>query len=127
MTRRRDRQAQLDEEAPMADKLRVGVIFGGRSGEHDVSVASATSVMNALDKDKYEVVPIGITPQGRWLAGIDPRCLLSGTSMQEAASTDRSVTAVEMTGDPTRRGLIPADGGSAQGVPTLDVVLPVLH
>jgi D-alanine-D-alanine ligase len=110
----------------MAKKVRVGVIFGGRSGEHNVSIASAASVMNALDKEKYEVVPIGITPQGRWLAGVEPRRLLSGVTM-ETAATDRSVTVVEMTGDPTRRGLIPAEGGSSQGAPTLDVVIPVLH
>ncbi len=119
----------------MTDKLRVGVIFGGRSGEHEVSIASAASVINALDKEKYDVVPIGITPEGRWLAGVEPRRLTSGATMQEAAAQDRSVVAVEMTGDPTRRGLIPADaipadatGGSAQhSAPALDVVIPVLH
>src|ERR1700746_2973908 len=48
-------------------KLRVGVLFGGRSGEHEVSLLSAASVLNAIDKNKYEVVPIGITKEGRWL------------------------------------------------------------
>jgi D-alanine-D-alanine ligase len=114
----------------MADKLRVGVIFGGRSGEHAVSIASAASVIDALDKEKYEVVPIGITSEGRWLAGVEPRRLLAGVSMQEAAATDRSVMPVEMTGDPTRRGLIPAtvaEGSSQPRVPTLDLIIPVLH
>ena len=50
-------------------KLRVGILFGGRSGEHEVSLASAASVIRALDPEKYEAVPIGITKEGRWLVG----------------------------------------------------------
>ena len=50
-------------------RLRVGVLFGGRSGEHEVSLISAASVIQALDPAKYEAVPIGITKDGRWLAG----------------------------------------------------------
>ena len=50
-------------------RLRVGILFGGRSGEHEVSLASAASVIRALDPEKYEAVPIGITKDGRWLAG----------------------------------------------------------
>ena len=53
-------------------KIRVGVIFGGRSGEHDVSLRSARAVMAALDPARYEVVPIGITRQGQWIASGDP-------------------------------------------------------
>ena len=60
-------------------KTRVGVIFGGRSGEHEVSLASARSVMDAIDKQKHEVVPIGITKDGRWIASGDPmRALAAG-------------------------------------------------
>ena len=50
-------------------RLRVGILFGGRSGEHEVSLISAASVIQALDPAKYEVMPIGITKDGRWLAG----------------------------------------------------------
>ena len=50
-------------------RLRVGVLFGGRSGEHEVSLISAASVIHALDPKKYDAVPIGITKDGRWLAG----------------------------------------------------------
>ena len=53
-------------------KIRVSVIFGGRSGEHEISLISAESVMRALNKDKYDVLPIGITKEGRWLIGGDP-------------------------------------------------------
>ncbi len=57
-------------------KIRVGLVFGGRSGEHEVSLASATSVMANLDKEKYDVVPIGITKEGSWLLGVAPPWLL---------------------------------------------------
>jgi D-alanine-D-alanine ligase len=111
----------------MERKLRVGVIFGGRSGEHEVSIASAASVMAALDKDKYEVVPIGITREGRWLAGVEPRQLTEGATMEEAASA-ANATAVAITGDPTRHGLIAQDDASeSDSVPPLDFLLPVLH
>ena len=59
-------------------KLRVGVLFGGRSGEHEVSLLSAASVLNAIDKKKYEVVPIGITKQGRWVTAAPAARLLQG-------------------------------------------------
>jgi D-alanine-D-alanine ligase len=114
----------------MAEKLRVGIIFGGRSGEHEVSVASAASMIEALDKNKYEVVPIGITHQGRWLAGVNPRALTAGAPMDERAV---GVSAVTMTGDPTQHGLVPApaDPGQAANASAsaerLDVVIPVLH
>jgi D-alanine-D-alanine ligase len=59
-------------------KLRVGILFGGRSGEHEVSLLSAASVLNAIDKSKFEVVPIGITKEGRWLTAGDAELLLQG-------------------------------------------------
>src|SRR6478672_10935180 len=59
-------------------KLRVGILFGGRSGEHEVSLLSAASVLNAIDKNKFEVVPIGITKEGRWLTAGDAELLLEG-------------------------------------------------
>src|SRR6266550_1906751 len=64
-------------------KLRVGVLFGGRSGEHEVSLLSAASVVNAIDKSKYEVVPIGITKDGRWLTAGDAERLLAGQHHEE--------------------------------------------
>jgi D-alanine-D-alanine ligase len=59
-------------------KIRVGILFGGRSGEHEVSLLSAASLFNAIDRDKYEVVPIGITKQGRWVTATDAERLLHG-------------------------------------------------
>src|SRR6202789_212542 len=65
-------------------KLRVGILFGGRSGEHEVSLLSAASVLQAIDKNKYEVVPIGITKDGRWLTAGDAENLLQGKLTLEA-------------------------------------------
>ena len=56
----------------MVKKLRVGIVFGGRSGEHEVSLAGAASVLAAIDRSRFEVVPIGIARDGRWLVGGDP-------------------------------------------------------
>jgi len=59
-------------------RTRVGILFGGRSGEHEVSLLSAASILNAIDKTKYEVVPIGITKDGRWLTAEHAERLLRG-------------------------------------------------
>src|SRR6516225_8777604 len=64
-------------------KLRVGVLFGGRSGEHEVSLLSAASVLNAIDKTKYDVVPIGITKEGRWVTAAHAERLLKGEKTPE--------------------------------------------
>jgi D-alanine-D-alanine ligase len=65
----------------MKKKIRVAVVFGGRSGEHEVSLVSAEGIMKAIDKEKYEVLPVGITKEGRWIASGDPmRALQSGHS-----------------------------------------------
>src|SRR5207302_807929 len=123
----------------MADRrLRIGVLFGGRSGEHEVSLQSARAVMAALEQAGHDVVPIGVTRQGRWLVSGDPlRALSSGDSAGE-----RSVT---MLPEPGRTGLVPVvSGPSSRGSgdellttdhrpPTtlseasLDVLFPVLH
>jgi D-alanine-D-alanine ligase len=64
-------------------KLRVGILFGGRSGEHEISLLSAASVFNAIDRNKYQVVPIGITKQGRWVTATDAERLLRGEGAGE--------------------------------------------
>ena len=68
----------------MAKKLRVGVIFGGESGEHEVSLASAASVLTAIDRERFEPVPIGITREGRWLVGGDPMRALADEAARHA-------------------------------------------
>ena len=78
-------------------KIRVGILFGGRSGEHEVSLLSAASVLNAIDKTKYEVVPIGITKEGRWLTAEHAERLLKGDAGEGARATQ--ATALR-AGDP---------------------------
>src|SRR5271170_2848811 len=63
---------------PAKKKLRVGILFGGRSGEHEVSLLSAASILNAIDKTKYDVIPIGITKQGQWITSTEATRLLAG-------------------------------------------------
>ena len=112
-------------------KIRVGIVFGGRSGEHEVSLASANSVMANLDSDKYEAVPIAITKEGSWLLGTKPQQLLAAASgAQEDDLQDESepTRAVTLTGDPRLRRLIPVEQGEELGsAGALDVIFPVLH
>lgn len=104
-------------------KLRVGLLFGGRSGEHEVSLASAQSVMANLDTTKYEIVPIGITKAGGWLLGYEPAQL----SQADQAGSERN--AVTLTGDPRLGRLIPLQRDALQLADDgkLDVIFPVLH
>ena len=97
--------------------LRVGVLFGGRSGEHEVSLVSAASVIRGLDPDKYEAVPIGITKDGHWLVGQGAVKMLP-----EVLKGGRRVM---LTADPTEAALVPLDRGA--GAQRLDVIFPVLH
>lgn len=105
-------------------KIRIGLIFGGRSGEHEVSLASARSVMANLDPNKYEIVPIGITPAGAWLLGAEPTQLIAA---RQGTQPEQS-TAVTLTGDPSLRRLIPIQGSEPlRDNGALDVIFPVLH
>jgi D-alanine-D-alanine ligase len=75
----------------MTKKTKVGVLFGGRSGEHEVSLVSAKGIMNAMDKEKYEIVPIGITKEGRWIASGDPmKALEAGTPEESVPARHRA-------------------------------------
>src|SRR5438270_11854984 len=98
-------------------RLRVGILFGGRSGEHEVSLASAASVLRGLDADKYEAVPIGITKEGHWLIGSAAQKLLPEVL--------RAGQRVVMAADPTAAAIIPLDRSG--GGQRIDVVFPVMH
>lgn len=113
----------------MAKKLRVGVIFGGRSGEHEVSLRSARSVIEAMDKNKYVVVPIAITKEGKWLSPADAARLLPEETRRllTAEVMDGASDQVAIIGDPSHRGLVTLDSDSAQESSPLDLVFPVLH
>jgi D-alanine-D-alanine ligase len=133
-------------------KIRVGILFGGRSGEHEVSLLSAASVLNAIDKTKYEVVPIGITKEGRWLTAENAERLLKGSAspIPPAAPTNLRAGDPEATPgaallaagesvvvppEPARRdaGLTPFQTDAANlrrasdRAINVDVIFPVLH
>lgn len=117
------RNSQTIGAIALTGKLRIGVIFGGRSGEHEVSLRSAESIIKAMDKNKYEIVPIGITKEGRWLMSGDAAAMLP-----DAVMTSNKHRQVAIIGDPTRQGLTRLDQGRrALGREHLDVVFPVLH
>jgi len=120
----------------MARKLRVGILFGGRSGEHEVSLLSAASILKAIDRRKFDVVPIGITREGRWLAEGDARSLLTGGSPagtptlgdgdQRTRVLDQGIPAL-ITPEPAGGGLVRAGSNGRLNGRSLDVVFPVLH
>ena len=115
----------------MAKKLRVGILFGGRSGEHEVSLLSAASVLKAIDRNKFDVVPIGITKEGRWLTSSEAQILLKGDSSAAAGSLragDPEAAAgakLLHEGIPTLMAPIPGQQGTAGKA--IDVIFPVLH
>lgn len=114
--------------AEQKKKIRIGLVFGGRSGEHEVSLASANSVMSNLDPDIYEVVPIGITKEGSWLLGTEPAKLIAAAQSVDQQAGLEETTAVTLTGDPRLQRLIPIQSGEQLGNRgALDVIFPVLH
>jgi D-alanine-D-alanine ligase len=107
-------------------RLRVGVLFGGRSGEHEVSLASAASVIRELDPDKYEAVPIGISKEGHWLiATVGGAKSEAGAAQKLLPDVLKGGRRVVMAADPTDTTLIPLDRGETGQ--RLDVVFPVMH
>jgi D-alanine-D-alanine ligase len=103
--------------------MRVGVVYGGRSGEHEVSLRSAASIIAALDRTRYEVVPIAIGKDGRWLSGPESLQVLED-AQRDLAPIPEHGAEVTIPPEPTRHAMIPINGGV--GTP-LDVVFPVLH
>jgi D-alanine-D-alanine ligase len=133
----------------MKKKLRIGILFGGRSGEHEVSLVSAASILKAIDRKKYEVVPLGIDKQGRWLSGGEAQRLLGDNAalpVALAAQADAefaTAAAVLRSGEPLSIPPLPASKVVAKSLqvsePTelaqpinpltaaLDVIFPILH
>ena len=125
-------------------KLRVGVLFGGRSGEHEVSLLSAASVLKAINQDKYEVVPIGITKEGQWVSPAHAEKLLRGEDLPQetgrhlrAGNPEATASAAVLAkGEavivppvPQSDSLVPFESkarAADHGI-TVDVIFPVLH
>ncbi len=122
-----DPSAGLPSGAMTEDRVRVAVVFGGRSSEHAISCVSAGSVLSHLDRGRFDVVPVGITPAGGWVLGTaDPRELM--ITDRALPSVDAAATALALPGDPTRGGLLVLDPDRAGEVLSgVDVVFPVLH
>jgi D-alanine-D-alanine ligase len=122
--RRRTRKAEWNSK--MTKKIRLGVLFGGRSGEHEVSVQSATSVLKALDLAKYEVIPIAITKEGRWLLGPS----LKGKATPQLSAVLEGGKPVIPPPDPAGPRLVPFNSRTishSRASAGIDVIFPVLH
>jgi len=106
------------------EKIRVGLIFGGRSGEHEVSFCSTSSIIKAIDKDKYTVVPIGITKEGRWISPQDSELAL------QSGKIDGKNTVI-LLNDSFSKSLVCIDNNQkldkSSALEKLDVIFPVLH
>ncbi len=118
----------ITKSAMAKDKIRVAILFGGKSGEHEVSLTSAQGIMKAIDKNKYEVVPIGISQEGHWLVGGDPM-----KALRAAADIPPALAAMaEEEAEALQTVLVPLEPGQSPlttvNAPLeLDVIFPVLH
>jgi D-alanine-D-alanine ligase len=111
-------------------KLNIGVVFGGRSGEHEISLRSARAVIENIDRTKYEIVPIAITKEGKWLSPSEATTLLpqATQALVSSEAVAKSSSNVAILGDPSRQGLVSLKGnGSSSPVQPVDVIFPVLH
>ncbi len=117
-------------------KLRVGLLYGGRSVEHEVSITSATSILEALDSKRYDITLIGVDEEGRWHSGPgdhDPGRLLEGAAAPTLAegagerATERASTEVLLPAAPVGDTLVPADSNAPLSATELDVIFPIIH
>ncbi len=113
------------------EKIKIGVIFGGRSGEHEISVRSAKTVIEQIDPEKYEAVPIAITKEGNWLNPAESLCLLPENIQEKLNKSVRKFPqddAIALLGDTKYKGLTRLEAlETEERVSPLDVVFPVLH
>ena len=122
----------MAHEPQSARKVRIGVLFGGRSAEHDVSLRSAQTIQAALNPEHYEVVPIGITRTGQWISGGDPMAALTGASPMFHLGTGEDAS-TETVDEATQSELVSQAGStSTASVPAamsegIDIVFPALH
>ena len=120
--------ARLPSRTPDHGRVRVAVVFGGRSNEHAISCVSAGSILRNLDPERFEVVAVGITPDGSWvLTDGDPDALAIANRQLPAVSSE-SGTELALTADPRRAGqLVSLSPGGSEVLASVDVVFPVLH
>jgi len=112
----------------VAKKVRVGIIFGGRSGEHEVSIRSAQAIIQAIDRKKFDVVPIAISQEGKWLGPAQSTRLLPDKVHNLLDARSNESGDIALLGDPSHKGLISIQSqGSSPIAEKLDVVFPALH
>lgn len=111
------------------EKIKIGVIFGGRSGEHEISVRSAKTVIEKIDREKYEVIPVAIGQEGNWLSPSESLKLLPEETQQKILAENQTLLGNEIAliGDTNHRGLTKLDSAREERELPLDVVFPVLH
>jgi D-alanine-D-alanine ligase len=114
------------KQKPAKKKLRVGILFGGRSGEHEVSLLSAASILSAIDRTKYEVIPIGITKQGQWLTSTQAEHLLAGDTKPAPIQLKSKSLELNAGSGPALQNTAIAQQNSTLAQ-SLDVIFPVLH
>lgn len=118
-------EKSVDNQNGFRKSIRIGVVFGGRSSEHEVSLASAANVIDALTRAGYDVAPIGITPAGRWLIGGDPLKLLGDNAAVSTQLENNQVT-IDQAEPAQNWSLLPSTSHASQ-LATIDVIFPVLH
>ena len=116
-----------EQQQENKQKIRIGLIFGGRSGEHEVSLHSAASILANLDKDKYEVIPRGITREGTWLLDVNPDEMRALEERTGERAKRQPGQAIVLAGDATVHDLLTLESGKPAGIGPLDVMFPVLH
>ncbi len=102
------------------EKLHIGILFGGRSGEHEVSLISSKSVLSVLDRDRYEITEIGITHEGEWWSGSDTWEKFHNNSRE-------GLYRVMLAPEPGKSTLFKRENGNLEALTDLDVIFPVLH
>lgn len=111
----------------MRKKIRVGLIFGGRSGEHEVSIRSAEAIIQAIDHKKFDIVPIAISKEGKWLAPAQSAQLFPVKVHDLLAASNNHGADIALLGDPSHKGLVSLHDQGQTFAQQLDVIFPALH
>ena len=117
-------------DSQKSKKLKVGVIFGGRSGEHEVSLHSANSIMRALNPDKYEIIPVGISRKGNWMLGVKPEAMLENQAANGKSCllySGNHEKKIQPDTTSSGKGLILVDNPKSENKINLDLLFPIVH
>src|SRR5690606_31948305 len=120
--------SNLSEDNSFNMKKTIGLVFGGRSGEHEISIRSAKAVYPQFDPERYEVVPVAITTSGEWLNPLESATLLQDSVKEETLEALKKYegSTIGLYGDPGSKGLTIKKADSVETI-KIDVFFPVLH